>query len=145
MAALLQKSLRDSGIRPRRKISVESAGMNANPNMPALPTISTIAYTRGIQMQDHRSRIVTPELIRNASLILTMEFQHKERILQRHPEMFDRVFQISEFGRDPDDAAIQDVIDPTGKDIEEFQQFVATADSEVNRIAKHLLRIGLFD
>lgn len=145
VAALLRTLLTKHGSHLRRRISVESAGVNANPNMPALPTMSTIAYTKGLDLQNHRSRILTPEMIREATLILTMEQAHKERILQRHPEMFEKVFLITEYGRGQDRSEVGDVIDPTGKDLEEFQEFVALAESESKRVMDYMLRMGVLE
>ncbi|MCB2212212.1 hypothetical protein KQI52_08895 [bacterium] len=145
IAALLRKTLVESGLRFRRRIVVKSAGTNATANQQALPTIATIAYTRGIDLQEHRSSLLTGELINEASLILTAEMQHKESILKRFPEAYDRVYQITEYGRLGNDPKIRDVIDPTGRDLEEFQEFVGIAHEEVKRVLEHMVRIGAIE
>jgi protein-tyrosine phosphatase len=95
---------------------VESAGTWAiEGQRPAASTLEVLSR-RGIDLQ-HRSRVVTPELLEAFNLILTMEAGHREALKVEFPQIADRVYLLSEMiGED------YDVKDPVGGPFDEFEK-----------------------
>src|SRR5439155_26346900 len=67
--ALLARRLRDRGIEG----TVTSAGISALVGFPADAMARELMMTRGIDLGSHRALQLTPDLVRAADLVLTME------------------------------------------------------------------------
>ncbi len=102
---------------------VESAGTWGYEGMgPASGAVMALK-NRGLAIKDHRSRIVTADLIRSFDLILTMESGQKEALKVEFPEVANRVFMISEMiGRK------YDITDPMRGPLLEFMETVNELD-----------------
>lgn len=86
----------------REDVVVSSAGTAAIPGSPATPEAVTAAAGLGADIQSHRARMLTPELVREADLILTMTRTHKKEVERLVPEARGRVFTLKEYaGRKP--------------------------------------------
>lgn len=106
----------------RQKVSelpdwrVESAGTWAiEGQRPAASTLDVLSR-RGITLQ-HRSRVVTLDLLEAFNLILTMEAGHKEALKVEFPRIADRVFLLSEMIGEE-----YDIKDPVGGPFDEFEK-----------------------
>lgn len=94
-AALLADRLRREGY---GFIRVESAGTRVvKPAPPVLYALHALAE-RGIDIRDHRARPATPELLRQAALILVMERAQADDVRALVPEAAPRVHRFSEIG-----------------------------------------------
>jgi protein-tyrosine phosphatase len=71
-AAMLATSLRGHGI------AVASAGTHARQGVPAARQSCELAELRGLDLADHRARPVTPPLIAQAALVVTMSERHRD-------------------------------------------------------------------
>ncbi len=91
-AALLRQALGPSGTR------VESAGF-IGPNRPAPPDAVMAAARRGVDLSDHRSRLLTADLVGSADLIVVMEPEQQRAVCER-------------FGRWPRDVIVLGDLDP---------------------------------
>ena len=102
---------------------IESAGTWGIEGMgPAYGTIMALK-NRGLSIPNHRSRIVTRELIRSFNLILTMESGQKEGLRIEYPEEASRIFMISEMiGR------TYNILDPMAGSFWDFQETVNDLD-----------------
>lgn len=83
-----------------------SAGLSAYPGGAPSPEAVTVMQGRGLSLKDHQSRPLTPRLLKQADLILTMTASHRHAIIQRWPEAAAKTFLLSNNG--------QDVADPFG-------------------------------
>jgi protein-tyrosine phosphatase len=90
--ALLARELAPSGI------DVRSAGFIGF-NRPAPPHAVAAAERHGLELADHRSRLVTAEIARTADLVVVMEMSQQRTIIER-------------FGRRPSDVIILGDLDP---------------------------------
>jgi protein-tyrosine-phosphatase len=59
-------------VRGKRDIAVESAGVMAFPGMHASPQAVRVMHERGFDISGHRSRLLTPDLLGDADLVLCM-------------------------------------------------------------------------
>ena len=93
----------------------------------------------GIDLTDHRSRPLTPALVREADIILVMEESHRRSIFYMAPEHLAKVFLLTEMA-----GGYDDVPDPYGGPFEEYVQtaafLAALIDKGMSRILK---RIGV--
>ncbi|MCC5823971.1 MAG: Sua5/YciO/YrdC/YwlC family protein [Phycisphaerales bacterium] len=82
-----------------------SAGIAAGEGMPATPEAVKSLKRRGINLEDHRSRPATPDLIDEAEVIYTMTPSHAEAIMHAAPDAAHKVFPLGE---------AEVVVDPIG-------------------------------
>ncbi len=75
---------------------LDSAGTWASEGEPASGKSQYLLGQKGIDIQEHRSKIINLEMLRSFNLILTMERGHKEALQSEFPEVKTRLFMISE-------------------------------------------------
>lgn len=77
-----------------------------------------------IDVSNHRSLLLSDEMIDEADLILVMEKRHRENILNRRFGARDKVHLLSEFGRlEEEDKLVEpDISDPIGRPIEFYRK-----------------------
>ena len=81
-----------------RGTRVTSAGF-VGPDRPSPPEALEAALARGLDLRDHRSRLLTPEIVRDAGLVVVMEAAQAQAIRER-------------FGRAPQDVVVLGDVDP---------------------------------
>jgi len=123
-----------------KRLNIRSAGTKAILGGPANGVVALIARKHGFNLRDHKASPITPRLIQQANLVLTLEQVHKEDLLKKYPEARDKIFRLMEFG-EQGDVAIEtlDVPDPTGKTAEDFEAFIQTAHAETDRLIYELI------
>jgi protein-tyrosine phosphatase len=75
---------------------VESAGTWAREGDPAAAKSQKVMQERGMNLDQHRSRSVSLELLGSFNLILVMERGHKEALQVEFPNLGGRIFLVSE-------------------------------------------------
>ena len=96
---------------------IESAGTWAVEGEPAANRARYVMQARGLNLNDHSSRVVTRMLLRQFNLILTMEHGQKEALRAEFPEVGRRVYLLGEM------AGIEiDVRDPIGGMTIDFEE-----------------------
>jgi len=91
--ALFEQALRKRGIMAGWK--VDSAGTWAEPNEPATRYGCQAMRERGLDLEGHRSKPTTGELLRQFDLILVMENGQREALQIEFPEAAGRVELLS--------------------------------------------------
>jgi protein-tyrosine phosphatase len=119
----------------RERVDVLSAGTAAWEGQPATDASVEIAASEGIDLESHRSRRITPALVREADLVVVMEKAHEGavRALGADPE---RTHVISEWPSpgDPD----LPVSDPFGASREAYEECWRRIRRHVDRIIPHV-------
>jgi protein-tyrosine-phosphatase len=103
-----------------REFRAASAGVWTVDGRPATEIAIMVMAELGIDIREHRSRLLTEKIVENAALILTMTRGHAEAIRAEFPEHKHRVFLLSEmvgYGYD-----IEDPVGGTLLDYEETAQ-----------------------
>jgi protein-tyrosine-phosphatase len=80
--------------------SASSAGVFATDGYGAMAETIRAMQTEGVDMSSHKSRRLTPDMIRGAYRIYAMEEGHRDAILGMAPEAEGKVFLLSEFSSD---------------------------------------------
>lgn len=87
---------------------VESAGTLAADGAPATSEAVQAMERNGLNLSSHRSRPLTPEMLRNADVIYCMTDSHRAAALEMAPAAEDRTFLLDDSG---------DIGDPFGADL----------------------------
>lgn len=86
---LLQRAAGERGL----ELDVSSAGFLFN-GEPASAKTAAVMAECGIDLGDHRSRTVSPELVEQADLVVTMERGHARDLILENPSARDRVHTL---------------------------------------------------
>jgi len=107
-----------------KKITVKSAGVGAYPNMPSPPEVLTALRPLGLEKLEHRSQILSGELVDWADVILAMESGHQMSAAMKFPRSVGKTHLLKAYvkadgPRDIDDpiGAPQKVYDASAKEI----------------------------
>ena len=88
------------------RVRISSAGVRARPDDEAAPHMARIATRWGMDLGPHRSRPAAPEVVDQATLVLTMELAHRDVIAQRVRGAASSTFTLPEL------AELLDHVDP---------------------------------
>lgn len=114
-AGLLRAALREAG---RTDIEVASAGTGAWEGAPVSEGAYLVSLERGIDLSDHRARLLTRDLVAGADLVLAMGRSHLARVRELGGGA--RAYLLGEFaGLDGPDAEIPD---PFGGELAEYRE-----------------------
>ncbi len=92
--ALMKKLLSEENI---NDIDVFSRGISVFENSPASDNSIEACKKYDIDLSYHKSKLLSADEIKMASLILTMTSEHKQAIISFMPECKDKIFSIYEF------------------------------------------------
>jgi protein-tyrosine phosphatase len=92
--ALLRSALAQRGV----AADVSSAGLFRD-GVPASPGAVRTMARRGLDLDVHRSRTVTPEVLRSADLVVGMARLHVREAVVAVPEVWPRTFTLKELVR----------------------------------------------
>ncbi len=127
----------------RKKVRILSAGVNARRGGSASQVVQHVAKLKGFNLESHHSGPLTKKLVGRADAILVMEQYQKDAILERFPQAMDKTFRMMEYLGNDNAAASCDIPDPTGQDTAAYEEFIAVAHAEVERIFRELAREGI--
>ncbi|NLW17890.1 MAG: low molecular weight protein arginine phosphatase [Firmicutes bacterium] len=98
--ALLEHMVAEQGL---TQITVQSAGIAAEPGAKASPMAEQALRELGIDLTGHRAQGLNQELVDWADLILTMTRRHKEFVLDTFPSALEKTYVLKEFLLGPAD------------------------------------------
>jgi len=116
-------------------VSIESAGTSATAGQPASEGSRRVAEAEGLDLSGHRSRAVTPELLRRADLVLVMSASHRAAVLAMGASS-ERVHVVSEWPP-PGEPGLA-VFDPFGASYEAYEECWRRLQQHARRIAPHV-------
>jgi protein-tyrosine-phosphatase len=118
------------------RVEVGSAGTAAWEGQPASEYSVEVAGREGVDLSGHRSRRVTPALLRAADLVLVMERGHLSSVhaLGSDPR---RTFVLSEWP-EPGESQLP-VVDPFGASIEAYEECWRRIQRHVRRVAPRVV------
>lgn len=132
-AALLRQALGALGVR------VESAGFVA-PKRSAPPEAVAAAARRGVDLSDHRSRLLTPDLARWAELIVVMDPVQQREVRERFGRAWSDLVVLGDL--DPAPLGTRTIRDPVEQGPEVFEASYARIERCVGELARVLGRAG---
>lgn len=138
-----EKCLKEYYPHARKKIQIESAGIEARRGSSAHEVVQHVAKLNGFSLKDHRSDPFKRSAIKRATAILVMEKWQKERLIEQFPFAQEKIYLLMEYLWQGDPLEIRDVPDPTGKNTEDYKDFIDLAHAETERILHELARQNL--
>ena len=96
---------------------IRSAGVWAMPGYPVAENTRLLMSELGVDLSEYVSQPITPELIADFNLILTMERGQKEALKAAFPQYADKIFLLSEMIGENNE-----VVDPIGRPMVDFKE-----------------------
>jgi protein-tyrosine-phosphatase len=121
-----------------RHVEVRSAGVAARDGDPASEFSVTVAERRGLPLQGHRSRAVSPELIDWADVVLAMSPSHLDTVDSLGGAR--KASLLADFAAGRDDAGLS-VPDPFGGDLGMYETTIEELERLVARVLDRLAPI----
>jgi len=81
----------------RDQFRVVSAGLHANPNQEADPRSLRIAPEFGVNLDDHRSRPLTRQMVAEADAVFAMDRRNRVEFLMLYPEAEAKLFMLGAY------------------------------------------------
>lgn len=119
------------------KFHVQSVGTWGKDGLPIAPEAFQALQQKGIDIRQHRSRIVTAAILNEADLILTMERNHKEALQAEFPHKDNQIFMLSEMVYQS-----YDIADPMKQPLEEFIKTVDELDGIIELGLEKILQLS---
>ncbi len=95
---------------------IASAGTWAVNGLPATELAQKVMAEKGLDLSEHRSRLLTAEMMQSFNLILVMERGHKEALQIEFPNEKHHVFLLSEMA-----GYKANVDDPVGRSLADYR------------------------
>jgi len=84
--------------RPFPQWRFASAGLFAAPGAPASEMAIEVMREIGISLEDHRSRVLSPAMVKEADLLIAMTSAHRDGILAMAPDAAAKTHTLHSFG-----------------------------------------------
>ncbi len=131
--AILKKAIKESG-KNIEEYSISSAGISTVDGMAASKNSIETLKEIGIDLSNHRSKVITKELIDKSHIILTMTKSHKEILVQAVPKCREKVYTFKGFVNKNE----SDVSDPFGGNLDTYRNTMREIIYSVNEIVKKI-------
>lgn len=140
LCGYFNKLLRDQYPHARKRIEILSAGVEARKGSVAHDVVKHVAQLHGFSLRTHQSNPCTRSILKRVDIILVMEQWQKDQLIKRYPFAKEKIFLLMEYLWHGTEDEIQDVPDPTGKNTEDYHEFIKVAHQEAERILHELSR-----
>ncbi|MDI0267519.1 MULTISPECIES: low molecular weight protein arginine phosphatase [unclassified Clostridioides] len=131
--AILKKAIEESG-RNIEEYCISSAGISTVDGMNASKHSIEAVKELGIDLSNHRSKVITKELIDSSDIILTMTKSHKEILVQAVPKCKEKVYTFKGFVNKSE----LDISDPFGGNLDTYKDTMKEIIYSVNEIVKKI-------
>lgn len=103
-------------------LEVLSAGLAAFPGDSASAHARQVLKEEGLEVEGHQARLLTPQMVEEADLILTMTLRHKETVLALMPQAEGRVFPLKQYCLTEEEDFPPDIDDPYGLSLQAYRK-----------------------
>jgi protein-tyrosine-phosphatase len=133
---ILEKKVRDESL--ESLISIDSCGVWAIEDQKACESTQEVSRENGLELTHHGSKSLTPFLVKNADLILTMAPTHKKEILNFFPSANSKVYTLKEYMQ-TNKLVKESIDDPIGMTLNFYRRVFKEIQNEINRIFPYIL------
>ena len=127
----MAEALLKDALSERQDITVESAGLGALVDHPASEHAVTLMRERGLDIDQHRARQITPDMVNAADLVLVMEAGHRRAIDMNEPAARGKIYRLGEWQD-------RDISDPYRQPREAFEAALSDIDEGVAEWARRI-------
>ncbi len=124
------------------EVEISSAGIFAKDGETASANAIRVIREFGADLNEHRAKRLTKEMVDSAELILSMTAQHKQHIIQIYPGAQDKVYTLTEFAyldEDGIDNKNLDITDPYGMPAEVYKACAGEIFNILKRIYEKII------
>jgi protein-tyrosine phosphatase len=118
-------------------ITVESAGF-VGPGRSVPAHAVDVASSHGVDLSAHRSRLVTPEMVRRAQLVLVMDARQLDAVVLQLRGVAERVVVVGDL--DPVPLSVRTILDPWNKPRSAFERSYARLERCADTLVRCLVR-----
>ena len=130
-AAIAQRLAAERGL---SDVEAASSGTSAWDGMPASDGALLVGMERGLDLAQHRARQLTPEIVADADIILTMGQHHLDRVEAMGGA--GRTYLLSEYASHG--SSRRSVSDPFGGDLEVYRATFDELEREIRQVMDRL-------
>ncbi len=124
-----------SRIGGKKDVEVLSAGTNVFVDASASAETIAVLKEEGLDASKHISRPINSIMLKKADLIFVMTSLHRSQILERAPEVEQRVYLLKEFISEyPGAKGDKDIPDPMGGSYPSYKHCISTIKEAINKI-----------
>ena len=116
-------------------LKVSSAGLDAENGQTAYPLAISVSKSFGVDLNHHRTRALTKELVENADVVLVMDPAQRQQLVGRFPKLRDKTYLLGHFSREH---PATEIADPYGGSVSEFAQCYDLITSACDGLLDHL-------
>ena len=138
------KLLQDQYTYARNQIKIVSAGIEARKGSTAHEVVKHVAQLNGFSLRNHKSNPITRSIMKRVDVVLVMEQWQKDQLIKRYPFAREKIFILMEYLWHGSKEEILEVPDPTGKNTEDYHEFITIAHQEAERILHEVYRQDVF-
>ncbi|MEW5985850.1 MAG: low molecular weight protein arginine phosphatase [Chloroflexota bacterium] len=132
--AVLRQRFQERGL---ESWTVGSAGTWAEEGRPASTYSVQVAAARGLDISDHRARLVTREMLAQADLVLCMTEGHAEALRAEFPTQAAKIYLLTEMA-----GKHYNISDPYGRSLRDYEQMAAEVMALIDEGLPRILEIG---
>jgi protein-tyrosine-phosphatase len=129
-------------VRGRADFATSSAGVAASRGRPASEETASVLKRRDAALDSFASRMVTAEILAEATHVFAMTEDHLAILEERFPEHTDKFFLVREFASSPEERRCKDVPDPIGMGTEAYEEVAAVLEKAIPAIVAYLESVG---
>jgi protein-tyrosine-phosphatase len=118
------------------EFNITSAGISTIDGLDASKHSISALKEMNIDLKNHKSKVLTLDLVESSDLILTMTKVHKDIILNSLPQFSNKVFTLREFADNKD----IDIIDPFGGNLEIYKITAKDIQNTINKLVDKILQ-----
>ncbi|MCJ7498346.1 MAG: low molecular weight protein arginine phosphatase [candidate division Zixibacteria bacterium] len=134
---ILKKLLAERGL---RGIKVSSAGISALDGYPAALFAIEATKVWEINLEEHYSRKLTPDILKESDLILVMTKEHLKHIEKVDRKSLEKSYLLKAFPLKNEDENLG-IKDPIGRSLEEYNQCFLELEEEIKRILPEIISL----
>jgi protein-tyrosine-phosphatase len=135
---ILKKLLAERGV---NGIKVSSAGISALDGYPAALFTIEAAKVWEINLEEHFSRKLTLDMLKESDLILVMSKEHLKHIEKMDRKSLKKSYLLKAFPLKNEDENLV-IKDPIGCSLEEYNQCFLELDEEIRRILPEIISLS---
>lgn len=132
--AYLEKRLKELG---KEGIEVSCAGTaHFMAGGQATDYAKEVLKEEGVDISDHRARVITDADLKGSDLIFVMENRHRLYLIAKYPKAADRIYLLKEFKKigNLEISKEPDIPDPIGKDLDFYKKVFSIIKESTERI-----------
>lgn len=113
-------------------VTVSSAGLSAHPGENASDYGSQLLAQEGMDLNNHRAKKISPDIIEESDLILVMTEAHRRHLLAGYPRADKKTFLLKEYAEETGMGS--DIDDPYGLGLEKYQLVIEEIKTSIKKI-----------